>query len=167
MKRLVTAVACIVGLAIIGVATAGALPSRGVFIAGQSLAGVRLGDTMDQVKQRLGPKYVQCGSQCADPTWLFTYRAGEPLGMAVRFQKKKVVAVFTLGTPTGWKSSKGLKLFDPIATVYQYYTPNGEVRCVGFDALTISNPAGTSAVYAAAGVVYGFALVVPGMTVCQ
>ena len=69
-----------------------------VALAGQSLAGVRLGDTMDQVKQRLGPKYVQCGSQCADPTWLFTYRAGEPLGMAVRFQKKKVVAVFTLDT---------------------------------------------------------------------
>jgi hypothetical protein len=145
---------------------AGSLPTRGLFIPGVSLAGVRIGDTQRRVVGILGPKYKTC-SYCADPTFLWMYRTGEPLGMAARFQKGHVVAVFTLGSPAGWKTDKGLAMGDGISSVYQFFSNTGTKRCIGFDAITAQTGKVTTAFYSAAGVVYGFALVIPGMTVCQ
>ena len=100
-------------------------------------------------------------------TWLYEYRGAEPLGAAVRFQKNKLVAVFSLGSPAGWKTDKGLYMGDPIANVYQYYPTTGTTRCIGFDAITAKTGKSVTAFYSAAGVVYGFAMVIPTMTVCQ
>ena len=119
-----------------------------------------------QVRAAWGRNYTKCG-YCKDETWLYVYRGAEPLGAAVRFQKNKLVAVFSLGSPAGWKTDKGLYMGDPIANVYQYYPTTGTTRCIGFDAITAKTGKSVTAFYSAAGVVYGFAMVIPTMTVCQ
>ncbi len=100
-------------------------------------------------------------------TWLYEYRGPEPLGAAVRFQKNKVVAVFSLGSPAGWKTTNGLNMGDPISNVYSQYPTVGTTRCIGFDAITTKIGPSVMAFYSSAGVIYGFAMVVPKMTVCQ
>ena len=144
----------------------GHLPTRGLVIPGVSFAGVKIGDTEQRVRAVWGSKYVTC-KYCTDTTWLYEYQFGEPLGAAARFEKNKVVAVFSLGSPAGWRTDKGLEMGDPIATVYQYYKRTGTTRCVGFDAVTARTGHVTTAFYSSAGVIYGFAIVIPRMTVCQ
>ena len=61
---------------------AAALPVKGVLEPGESLGGVRLGDTAAGVKARWGASYTRC-SVCDLPTWLFTYAKGSPAGAAV------------------------------------------------------------------------------------
>ena len=113
-------------------AARGHLPMKGVVIPGVSLAGVKIGDTEQHVKAVWGPNFVTC-KYCSDPTWLYEYQQGEPLGTAARFQKGKVVAVFTLGSPAGWKTNKGLYIGDPISNAYQFFSKTGTTRCIGFD----------------------------------
>jgi hypothetical protein len=144
----------------------GHLPMRGVVIPGVSLAGIRIGDTEQHVREVWGSNFVTC-KYCSDPTWLYEYESGEPLGTAARFQKGKVVAVFTLGSPAGWRTNKGLYIGDPISNAYQFFSRTGATRCIGFDAITMRQGNVVTAIYSSAGVVYGFALVTPAMTVCQ
>jgi hypothetical protein len=147
-------------------ATAAHLPTRGVIIPGVSFAGVKIGDTEKRVKALWGTRFATC-KYCTDTTWLYEYQFGEPLGAAARFEHNRVVAVFSLGSPAGWKTNKGLEMGDPISNVYQYYETTGTTRCVGFDAITAKTGKYVTAFYSAAGVVYGFAIVIPRMTVCQ
>jgi hypothetical protein len=144
----------------------GHLPSQGLVVPGVSFAGVRIGDTMQQVQTLWGSGYQTC-KYCADPTWLYEYRGAEPLGAAVRFERGKVVAAFSLGSPGGWRTKDGLYMGDPISNVYQHYTNTGTTRCIGFDAITARTGHVITAFYSAGGVIYGFALVSPSMTVCQ
>lgn len=149
-----------------GTQAAGHFPTRGLVVPGVSFAGVKLGDTEQRVRARWGNRFSVC-SYCTDTTWLYTYQFGEPLGAAVRFENNKAVALFSLGSPAGWKTDKGLAMGDPISDVYQYYATTGTTRCIGFDALTARIGRSVTAFYSAAGVIYGFAIVNPGMTVCQ
>ena len=141
-------------------------PTRGIIVPGVSFAGIKLGDTEQRVRSVWGNNFKTC-DYCADTTWLYVYRGAEPLGAAARFRKNKLVAVFSLGSPAGWKTDKGLFMGDPIANVYTYYGQTGTTRCIGFDALTVRIGTSTTAFYSAAGVVYGFALIAPGLSVCQ
>jgi hypothetical protein len=147
-------------------AARGHLPVRGIVIPGVSLAGVKVGDTEQRVKKLWGDNFVVC-KYCTDPTWLYEYQTGEPLGAAARFQRGKVVAVFSLGSPAGWRTNKGLYIGDPIQNAYTFFPRTGTTRCIGFDAITIKQGNVVTAIYSSAGVVYGFALVTPAMTVCQ
>jgi hypothetical protein len=144
----------------------GRLPSHGVIVPGVSFAGVKIGDSPKKVRARWGNRFIQC-KYCTDMTWLYEYQFGEPLGAAARFQHNKVVAVFSLGSPAGWKTNKGLAMGDPISNVYQYYQTTGTTRCIGFDAITAKTGKNVTAFYSTAGVIYGFAIVIPKMTVCQ
>src|SRR5262245_53148658 len=93
------------------------LPTRGILTPGESLAGVHLGDTVAKVKRLWGSNYKVCPS-CKAPTWLYFYSRGEPLGAAVRFSKQgRVVAVFTLGAPDGWRTAEGLLVGEQIDKV--------------------------------------------------
>jgi len=121
---------------------------------------------MDQVRSLWGTQYETC-KYCVDPTWLYEYRGSEPLGAAVRFEHGRVVAAFSLGSPAGWRTKDGLYMGDPIADVYQHYKTTGTTRCIGFDAVTARTGKVVTAFYSAAGVIYGFAIVIPTMTVCQ
>src|SRR5689334_7767533 len=80
-----------------------ALPVRGVLIAGQSLGGVTLGDTPADVEATWGSNYTICRT-CTLTTWYYVYPT-RPVGAAVIFDKANhAVAVFTLGTPFGWRT---------------------------------------------------------------
>jgi hypothetical protein len=167
MTRLV--LAFVLALALVaqaGSVSTGHFPSAGVVVPGVSFAGVKLGYTEQQVRAIWGNNFKTC-AYCADTTWLYVYRGAEPLGAAVRFRNNKLVAVFSLGSPAGWKTDKGLFMGDPISNVYNFYGQTGTTRCIGFDALTVRIGSSTTAFYSAAGVVYGFAIVGAGLPVCQ
>src|SRR5262245_62612192 len=113
--------------------TTGALPTRGVLVVGKSLAGISLGATQATVKQRWGSRYVNCTkSPCTDPTWLYFYPSGEPVGAGVRFRNNKAVAIFTLGATPGWKSTEGIKIGDHINTLYSFYDNPKFTICTGY-----------------------------------
>ena len=146
----------------------GALPTRGVLVVGKSLAGVPLGATQTMVKTRWGSRYVNCiKSPCDDPTWMYFYPSGEPVGAAVRFRNNKAVAVFTLGAVPGWKSTEGIKIADPASKVYDFYGSPKYTKCVGYEALSLTRGGVTTSFYLTSGVVYGFAITAAGVPVCQ
>ena len=79
--------------------------------AGAATGPVRVGDTPKQVRAKLGTRFTICTAAnsptlCKDPVWLYQYTRGKPLGLAVRFHRGRVSAVFRLGAVTGWKSGQ-------------------------------------------------------------
>src|SRR5690349_9973807 len=86
-----------------------ALPIRGILVSGQSLGGVALGDTPADVRATWGSDYTVCDT-CNLTTWYFIYPT-KTVGAAVIFDKTNhAIAVFTLGSPFGWRTEKGLPL---------------------------------------------------------
>jgi hypothetical protein len=147
-------------------APAAALPSRGVLAPGQSLGGLRLGETPAQVRTRWGSRFTRC-AVCAATTWLYTYPAGGPRGAAVSFRGGRVAAVFTLGVPRGWRTTKGVVLGDPAEKVQAVYGRLAWSRCVGYGALSLRSAGAVSSIYTYGESVYGFALTRPSDPVCQ
>jgi hypothetical protein len=78
----------------------------------------------------------------------------------------KVVAVFTLGSPTGW-GTKGAMMFDPVSNIYNLFGNTGDAQCIGYDALTVRIGGSTMSFYTASGVIYGYALTAPSQPPCQ
>ncbi len=151
----------------------GHLPAHGIFFVGVKLAGVKLGFTQTQVTAVLGKNYIICtransANICKEPVLLFEYTRGEPLGLAVKLHGGKVVAVFTLGAISGWKTADGLKIYDPVSNIYSIY-PAATIysKCVGFEAFSMRRGSVTSSFYQTSGVIYGFALTAPSEPVCQ
>jgi hypothetical protein len=149
------------------------LPLRGVLVPGKSLAGVRLGDTLKFVKSRWGTSYRLCGT-CNDAasgrkTWFYTYLTNaQSLGAAVTFSKQgKVVAVFTLGSPAGWRTREGLLLGEQIDRVHDLYGRLNWKVCIGYGALSMRGPGIVTSIYTNGEAVYGFALTAPREPVCQ
>jgi len=149
-------------------ADATALPARGVLHPGKSLAGVQLGDSMARVRQLWGHNYKVCqGRQCPYPTWYYIYPTGEPLGASVRFRNGKVVTIFTLGSPTGWRTAEGLIIGEQVDRIAQLY---GKLRlnaCIGYGALTMRTNSAVTSIYTTGESVYGFALSRPNEPVCN
>ena len=144
-----------------------ALPVRGLLISGESLGGVSLGDSPADVEATWGTDYTVC-TTCRQTTWYFMYPT-KPVGAAVIFDKTdRAIAVFTLGTPFGWRTEKGLPLGDDIHTMTALY-PAPQMAwkaCIGYSALSTRNGSTVTSIYTQAEVVYGFALTVPGRSVC-
>jgi hypothetical protein len=144
------------------------LPSRGVLVAGVSLAGVRLGDTPGAVELSWGTNHTSC-TDCRLRTWFFVY-PNNPVGAAVEFSRRgHAVAVFTLGQPLGWHTQKGLWLGADVHTLTaKYDAPSMAYRdCVGYNALSMSDGDVVTSIYTQAEAVYGFALTKRGQPVCQ
>jgi hypothetical protein len=145
-----------------------ALPQKGVLVVGKSLAGVKLGFTPRQVRRLWGGNYRPCPKGfCTDPTWLYIYPRGEPLGAAVRFRKNRAIAVFTLGAVPNWRTEQGVAIADPASRVYELYGNPRYTKCIGFEALSIPGKTVVTSFYLTSGVVYGFALTAPGLSPCQ
>jgi hypothetical protein len=149
------------------------LPLRGILVPGKSLAGVSLGDTLQTVKTRWGTTYRVCGScnskASGRQTWFYTYmRDAQSLGAAVNFNKHgKVVAVFTLGSPSGWRTQEGLLLGEQIDRVVDLYGTLKWRVCIGYGALSMRKPGIVTSIYTNGEAVYGFALTTPQEPVCQ
>ena len=87
-------------------------------MVGESLGGVRLGQTQAQVRQRWGTNFVLCPRDaCKDTTWMYFFPPGtlapevDPVhgvvGAAVRFRNNRAAAVFTLGASLGSRTPTG------------------------------------------------------------
>jgi hypothetical protein len=142
------------------------LPVRGVLHPGVSLAGVRIGDTVQTVKRRWGSNYKLC-PDCKSPTWYFFYPTGEPLGAAVKFKQGRVVAVFTLGSPTGWHTAEGLLMGEEIGRASELYGSLGWKGCIGYGAMSMRKGNTVTSIYTTGEAVYGFALTALAEPVCQ
>jgi hypothetical protein len=146
--------------------TASNLPMHGVLHVGNNLAGVRIGDTNARVLKLWGANYQLC-PDCNSPTWYYLYRSGEPLGAAVKFKAGKVVAAFTLGSPTGWRTAEGLQLGEEIGRAAQLYPALGWRGCIGYGAMTKRVGNTVTSIYTTGEAVYGFAITAPAESVCQ
>jgi hypothetical protein len=142
------------------------LPAHGVLTPGVGLAGVRIGDPVAKVKRLWGSNYKVC-PDCEAPTWFYFYTRGEPLGAAVRFKGGRVVAAFTLGAPTGWRTREGLLVGEQIDRVTDLYGPLGWHVCIGYGAMTMRKGNIVTSIYTTGQAVYGFAITAPTEPICQ
>ena len=132
------------------------LPQRGALVPWQSLGGVRLGMSEQQVTQRWGTDHGRCRG-CAQPTWYYNYRPFRPQGAAVRFAHGKVDAVWTLWAPPGWHTG-ALTIGAAQEEVTKRYAATLSVPCGSYTALTLTKGRVTTAFYIYNGSLWGFGL---------
>ena len=113
------------------VASTGSLPKAGMLVPGQSLGGVRLGETAAQTRAALGGFYGRCDG-CARTTWYFTYGKWTRTGLAVELQGGRVAALYTLWQPPGWHTAAGLRLGAVEGQVTSLAGPVVPVACAGY-----------------------------------
>jgi hypothetical protein len=143
------------------------LPLHGVLTPGVSLAGIHVGDSIAKVKSVWGSGYKIC-PDCKGTYWYYIYGHGEPLGAAVKFSKTgRVVAVFTLGSPTGWRTAEGLRMGEQIDQVTRIYGQVGWHACIGYGAMSMRNGNTVTSIYTTGEAVYGFAITAPAESICQ
>ncbi len=145
---------------------AAGLPRAGELVPGRSLGGVRLGETAHAVRAALGRGFGVC-DDCARLTWYFTYKPFDASGLAVEFVHRRVVAVYTLWKPTGWRATNGLRLG---ATPLQVHHRAGRLRtiaCNGYDALVADRPTSRTAYFLYEGSLWGFGLFLAHWSPCR
>ena len=145
-------------------ALASLLPAKGVLVPRESLAGVRLGDTAAQVRTALGPRYVPCGASCPRPTWFYFDDTRES-GLAVAFRARRVVAVYTLGSPRGWRTSDGLRIGRIAERLPRRYAKL--TICTTSLAHSERTARAVTTIYVSESYVTGFALSLPSEPVCR
>jgi hypothetical protein len=132
-------------------------PRAGVFEPGRSLGGLRLGMTGAQVKAAWGNRFGRCRS-CPRTTWYFNYRAFSPRGAGVEFLGGRVSAVFTVWSPRGWRTPRGLRLGDDARRIAELYGPLARVECGVYTAHLLRRGPTVSAFYETGNRVWAFAL---------
>jgi hypothetical protein len=151
-------------------AIAAFLPSHGVLMPQQSLAGVRLGDTPAQVRATIGTRYSVCKT-CDSPSWFYFTRAdfrGGENGLGVSFRKGRVAAVYTLGYPVGWRTTQGLKVGQEQKRLIELYGGSlSPKECVGYMAHSKRGPKAVTTYFTMETFVSGFALTLPSEPVCR
>lgn len=160
-----TFVAVLLALSIAGPAAA-ALPKAGVLVPGESLAGLRLGATAPEVRAAWGSRFGVCRG-CPDRTWYFNYRPFEPQGAAVSFRRGRAAALFTLWSPAGWRTNRGLRIGDNVARVTAIYGPLTRLQCGTYYALTLPHAGSVTAFYVYGEKVWGFGLSRAGLPACR
>ncbi len=142
------------------------LPQRGVLVSGKSLAGVQLGDSMAKVKSLWGGRFTRCGT-CKPAMWFYWYPPpADPQGAGVQFAKGRVVAVFTLGSPAGWRTETGIR----VGQILNNPTESGShwLSCAGYSAKsTETTPNAVTSILTQGAAVYGFALTRPSVSPCR
>ncbi|MGB2951795.1 MAG: hypothetical protein WBB74_00225 [Gaiellaceae bacterium] len=103
-------------------------------------------------------------SDCREPTWYFNYEAFTPEGAGVAFTKGRVVAVFTLWSPHGWRTTKGLRLGDDENRITELFGPLVPLGCGDYSAYSFHRGGALNALYVLDGKVWGFGLSRPGRT---
>jgi hypothetical protein len=147
-------------------AAALALPVHGLVVPGKSLGGVRLGDQPAHVRSLWGSKFGVC-SDCPQRTWYFNYIRFAPQGAGVQFQGGRVVSVFTLWAPTGWRTSQGLRIGDPGARLTRLYHRLQLYTCSNYLGYVLNAPTALTTFYVRNGKVWGFAVSRRSVAVCR
>ncbi|MBA2332269.1 MAG: hypothetical protein H0V94_05715 [Actinobacteria bacterium] len=159
----------LIATAILALTVAPALaapPTAGVLVPGSSLGGLRLGATTAQVEAAWGSAYGICDT-CPGETWYFNYFAFQPNGVGVEFRRGRAAALFTLHSPPGWRTQKGLALGDPASKVSGIYGAPERVRCDGYHALVLRRAAAVTAFYILRERLWAFGLSRPGLPLCR
>jgi hypothetical protein len=143
-----------------------ALPRRGVLVTGRSLAGVKLGDTAADVRRLWGKRFAICHG-CKPTTWFYTYSVDNPLGAGVKFRNGRVIAVFTLGSPRGWRSDRGIRVGTLLNPFNDPASTSRWVACAGYGAKSTRTGNAITSILTVGESVYGFALTRPSEPVCQ
>jgi len=156
-----------VGHALHARATPAALPRRGVLVDGRSLAGVQLGDTPAQVRALWGHRFTRCQG-CKPAMWFYFLPTGDPVGAGVEFSGGRVVAVFTLGGPTGWHTETGMKVGQLLTTFNDPNDPSEWKSCSGYSAKSAPTTGNAvTSILTQGESVYGFALTRPSISPCH
>jgi hypothetical protein len=153
-------------LTVLAAVVAAALPTHGTLVPARSLGGVRLGDTPPRVRALWGPRYGTCTS-CPHTTWYFNYARYQPQGAGVEFRNARVVAVFTLWSPSGWRTSAGLRTEEPAARITRLYGALPRATCGTYDAYLQTRANVTTVFYVFDGKVWGFGLSRPWVSACR
>lgn len=141
-------------------------PYRGVLVPGKSLGGLRLGSTAAQVKAAWGSAFGACRG-CGQPTWYFNYRPFHPEGAGVAFHKGRVEAIFTLWSPAGWRTTRGLQLGANVAEITTVYGPLTRTECGSYYVLVLPRGHAVNVFYVKAQQLWGFGLSRAGVPVCR
>jgi hypothetical protein len=155
-----------VQLSVLAAAVAASLPLHGTVVPGTSLGGVKLGDTPQHVTRTWGATFGVCRG-CPRTTWYFNYRRYEPQGAAVEFRARRVVALYTLWSPSGWRTSQGLRTGDPAAQVTSVYGPLLHLECGAYEAYQLPHANAVTAFYVFGGTVWGFGISRRWVPVCR
>lgn len=159
------AVALAVGLIAVSAASA-APPRAGVLVPGETLGGLTLGATRAEVIAAWGPRHGTCRG-CRKPTWYFNFDRFEPQGAGVTFDRGRVVAVYTLWAPPGWRTSRGLQIGDEAARVAPLHRGLVRFNCGTYYALTLNGRRAVTSIYVHDEKVWGFGLSRPREPVCR
>jgi hypothetical protein len=156
------------GAAALALATTGdaAPPRAGVLVPGNSLGGLALGVTQAQVRAAWGTRYGRCRG-CRKPTWYFNFARFEPQGAGVTFERGQAVALFTIWAPSGWRTSRGLRIGADAARVPTLHRGYVRLNCGTYYALTQSGRTSVTAIYVRDERVWGFGLSRPREPVCR
>ena len=149
----------------VALALALSLPSAGVLVPHESLAGVHLRDTPAAVRARVGNGYTVCKG-CDRPTWFYFSKSLES-GLGVTFRNDRVAAVYTLGSPPGWRTSQGLRIGQGTDRIAKLYGATKAGACIGYQARSLRRPGSVTSIYSIESYVSGFALTLPSEPVCR
>ena len=153
-------------LHVVAASVALALPLHGTLVPGRTLGGLRVGSSAAHVRAAWGTRYGICRG-CSRRTWYFTYTRYQPQGAGVEFRNGRVVALFTLWSPTGWRTSDGLRIGDPPARIERIYGPLTKLDCGTYDAYELPRGRLVTTFYVFAEKVWGFALSRSDVPVCR
>lgn len=143
-----------------------ALPGQGVLDPGKSLAGVRLGATETQVRRALGPRVGVCRA-CPRRTLYFTYGPFNAVGVGAEFVRGRAVAVYTLWSPSGWRTRDGVQMGTDELTVTSTYPGMLRTHCGHYDALELRRGRTSTLFWLRNGHLWAFGLQRPSVSVCR
>lgn len=161
-----TATAAALAALALAAPAAAAPPRAGVLVPGRSLGGVALRSPVNAVLRAWGRSFGICRG-CARPTWYFNFDAFQPQGAAVEFRDARVAAVFTLWSPPGWRTSRGIAIGAPVTEVTTAYGPLDRTDCRGYYALVLPQGSAVTTIYVVGDAVWGFGLSLPGIPACR
>jgi hypothetical protein len=150
----------------LAVPAAAAPPREGVVVPGRSFGGLALGAPQAAVKAAWGPKFGRCRS-CKFPTLYFNFAPFEPAGVGVELRRGRAVALFTVWSPRGWRTDRGVAVGDPAARVTSVYGPLTSVSCGTYQALTLPARRAKTIFYVYEERVWGFGLSEARVPVCR
>jgi hypothetical protein len=148
------------------VAIALGLPQHGVVVPGHSFAGMKLGATKAQVRTAWGPRYGRCRN-CKQTTWYFTYREFQPQGAGVAFQLDGAASYFTLWSPRGWRTNRGLTIGDPEVEITSIYGVLPRIECGTYAAHVLRRGKTDTQFYVYRRKVWGFGISRAGAPPCH
>jgi len=150
----------------LAVPAAASLPRPGVLVPGQSLGGIRLGESPRSVRAALGAVYGVCQG-CPHRTWYFTYAPFHKHGLAVEFTGGRVSGLYTLWRPAGWHAPHGLRFGATPLAVHRQVGTLRTVLCSGYDALVRDSAHARTVYYLYGARLWGFGLFRRGAPPCR